>query len=159
MKFLYRGYRPLIAGALRPRAGPWWGRPLGCWGWPAGCFLRMGGEFIPQLDEGDFAVNVTLAPGSLPEPEHCHHHPGAADSAREISRNRAGGGQNRHVGNSHRPHGHGRLRPDCGAQGPERVDLGRLPRGAGRQDAGRPGRRARASPWSFSSPSRCGSTS
>ncbi|MBC6990515.1 CusA/CzcA family heavy metal efflux RND transporter [Hymenobacter sp. BT491] len=63
MKALHRGYSPLIKGALRWRAvvvavavGL-----LAVAGW---LFTRMGGEFIPQLDEGDFAVNVTLAPGS-----------------------------------------------------------------------------------------------
>ncbi|SNC67321.1 cobalt-zinc-cadmium resistance protein CzcA [Hymenobacter gelipurpurascens] len=63
MQFLYRGYAPLIKRALQLRAvvaavavGL-----LVLAGW---LFTRMGGEFIPQLDEGDFAINVTLAPGS-----------------------------------------------------------------------------------------------
>ncbi|MCB2378534.1 CusA/CzcA family heavy metal efflux RND transporter [Hymenobacter sp. BT635] len=63
MKFLYRGYRPLITAALQ------WRRLVvgGALALLAGAvviFLRMGGEFVPQLDEGDFAVNVTLKPGS-----------------------------------------------------------------------------------------------
>jgi heavy metal efflux system protein len=63
MQFLYRGYAPLIHGALRLRAvviGAA-GALLVLAGW---LFTRMGGEFIPQLDEGDFAINVALAPGS-----------------------------------------------------------------------------------------------
>jgi len=56
-------YEPVIRAALGLR----WvvmGGALGLLllgGW---VFSRLGGEFIPQLDEGDFAVNVTLAPGS-----------------------------------------------------------------------------------------------
>ncbi|WBO86159.1 CusA/CzcA family heavy metal efflux RND transporter [Hymenobacter yonginensis] len=63
MKFLYRGYKPLIEGALRMRVAVVAAAValLVLAGW---LFSRMGGEFIPQLDEGDFAVNVTLAPGS-----------------------------------------------------------------------------------------------
>ena len=63
MKFLHRGYSPLIKGALRWRAAVVVAAVglLVLAGW---IFTRMGGEFIPQLDEGDFAVNVTLAPGS-----------------------------------------------------------------------------------------------
>jgi cobalt-zinc-cadmium resistance protein CzcA len=63
MKFLYRGYKPLIEGALRMRGAVVAAAValLVLAGW---LFSRMGGEFIPQLDEGDFAVNVTLAPGS-----------------------------------------------------------------------------------------------
>ena len=63
MGYVHRAYDPLIRGALR---GRWWvlggaGALLGLGGL---AFARLGGEFIPQLDEGDFAVNVTLAPGS-----------------------------------------------------------------------------------------------
>ncbi|MBF9239941.1 CusA/CzcA family heavy metal efflux RND transporter [Hymenobacter sp. BT683] len=63
MKFLYRGYRPLIAGALRLRVAVV-AAAVGLLVLAGWLFTRMGGEFIPQLDEGDFAVNVTLAPGS-----------------------------------------------------------------------------------------------
>ena len=63
MQFLYRGYRPLIEGALRVRGLVLAGAValLVLAGW---LFTRMGGEFIPQLDEGDFAVNVALPAGS-----------------------------------------------------------------------------------------------
>ncbi|WP_293870571.1 CusA/CzcA family heavy metal efflux RND transporter [Spirosoma sp.] len=63
MKTLYRGYAPLLTGALRWRktvlatsvlllAGALW------------IFGNMGGEFIPNLDEGDIAISLTLKPGS-----------------------------------------------------------------------------------------------
>ncbi|WP_019947939.1 efflux RND transporter permease subunit [Hymenobacter aerophilus] len=63
MKFLHRGYAPLLAGALRWRGAVLAGALalLVLAGW---VFSRLGGEFIPQLDEGDFAVNITVAPGS-----------------------------------------------------------------------------------------------
>ncbi|GAB3227629.1 hypothetical protein GCM10027346_11200 [Hymenobacter seoulensis] len=63
MKFLYRGYRPIIHGALRLR-GLVAGAALGLLVLAGVVFARMGGEFIPQLDEGDFAVYVGLPPGS-----------------------------------------------------------------------------------------------
>ncbi|WP_375437704.1 CusA/CzcA family heavy metal efflux RND transporter [uncultured Hymenobacter sp.] len=63
MKFLYRGYQPLIYGALRFRKTVV-GAALGLLALAVGIFLRMGGEFVPQLDEGDFAVYVGLPPGS-----------------------------------------------------------------------------------------------
>ncbi|GAB3288617.1 efflux RND transporter permease subunit [Hymenobacter tenuis] len=63
MKFLYRGYRPIIHGALRLR-GLVAGAALGLLVLAGIVFARMGGEFIPQLDEGDFAVYVGLPPGS-----------------------------------------------------------------------------------------------
>ncbi|WP_426062097.1 CusA/CzcA family heavy metal efflux RND transporter [Hymenobacter sp. B1770] len=63
MNFLYRGYRPVIEGALRLRLAVV-GVALGLLGLAVVIFLGMGGEFVPQLDEGDFAVNVTLKPGS-----------------------------------------------------------------------------------------------
>jgi cobalt-zinc-cadmium resistance protein CzcA len=63
MGWVQRGYLPLIKGALRLRGLVVGGAlallVLGGW-----LFTRLGGEFIPQLDEGDFAVNTTLAPGS-----------------------------------------------------------------------------------------------
>jgi len=63
MKFLHRGYDPVIRWALGARfvvVGAAVALLVG-----AGfIFSRMGGEFIPQLDEGDIALNVTLAPGS-----------------------------------------------------------------------------------------------
>ncbi|TGE21299.1 CusA/CzcA family heavy metal efflux RND transporter [Hymenobacter aquaticus] len=63
MKFLYRGYRPLITAALQWRRTVA-GGALALLALSVVIFLRMGGEFVPQLDEGDFAVNVTLKPGS-----------------------------------------------------------------------------------------------
>ncbi|MBT9395281.1 CusA/CzcA family heavy metal efflux RND transporter [Hymenobacter sp. NST-14] len=63
MKFLQRGYAPIIRGALRRRALVAAGA-AGLLGLAGVAFARLGGEFIPQLDEGDFAVNVALAPGS-----------------------------------------------------------------------------------------------
>ncbi|MET4106811.1 CusA/CzcA family heavy metal efflux RND transporter [Hymenobacter sp. UYP22] len=63
MKFLYRGYEPIIRGALRLR-GIVAGAAVGLLVLAGGVFASLGGEFIPQLDEGDFAVYVGLAPGS-----------------------------------------------------------------------------------------------
>ncbi|MGY2132850.1 CusA/CzcA family heavy metal efflux RND transporter [Hymenobacter sp. HD11105] len=63
MKGLYRGYRPLIHGALRFRKAVV-GAALGLLAGAMVIFLSMGGEFVPQLDEGDFAVYVGLPPGS-----------------------------------------------------------------------------------------------
>jgi cobalt-zinc-cadmium resistance protein CzcA len=63
MKFLHRGYSPLIRAALGAR----WvvvGVAVALLGLAGVLFAGMGGEFIPQLDEGDIALNVTLAPGS-----------------------------------------------------------------------------------------------
>ena len=63
MKFLHRGYDPVIRAALGVR----WlvvGAAVALLAGAVFLFTRMGGEFIPQLDEGDFAMNVTLAPGS-----------------------------------------------------------------------------------------------
>ncbi|WP_324671361.1 CusA/CzcA family heavy metal efflux RND transporter [Hymenobacter sp. GOD-10R] len=63
MKFLHRGYNPLIQRALKVR----WlvvGTAVALLVVGGLLFAGMGGEFIPQLDEGDFAVNVTLPPGS-----------------------------------------------------------------------------------------------
>ncbi|MBX0292022.1 CusA/CzcA family heavy metal efflux RND transporter [Hymenobacter sp. HSC-4F20] len=63
MKVLYRGYRPVIHGALRLR-GLVAGAAAGLLVLAGAVFAGMGGEFIPQLDEGDFAVYVGLPPGS-----------------------------------------------------------------------------------------------
>ncbi|TAH17465.1 MAG: CusA/CzcA family heavy metal efflux RND transporter [Cytophagales bacterium] len=61
--FCYRFYKPLIEGALR--------RPLLIifasvllFMVSVGIFRTLGGEFIPTLDEGDFAVEVRLPAGS-----------------------------------------------------------------------------------------------
>ena len=60
---LHRLYDPIIRAALGLR----WlvlGGAVGLLALGGFVFSRLGGEFIPQLDEGDFAMNVTLAPGS-----------------------------------------------------------------------------------------------
>jgi len=61
--FLHKLYDPVIRAALGVR----WlvvGGAVALLVVGGLVFSRLGGEFIPQLDEGDFAVNVTLAPGS-----------------------------------------------------------------------------------------------
>jgi cobalt-zinc-cadmium resistance protein CzcA len=63
MKFLHRGYDPIIRAALGARALVV-GAAVALLVLAGFLFSRMGGEFIPQLDEGDFALNVALAPGS-----------------------------------------------------------------------------------------------
>ena len=63
MKFLHRGYDPVIRWALGARALVV-GGAVALLVVAGFIFARMGGEFIPQLDEGDFAMNITLAPGS-----------------------------------------------------------------------------------------------
>jgi cobalt-zinc-cadmium resistance protein CzcA len=63
MKFLHRGYDPIIRAALRAR-GLVAGGAVALLVLAGVIFAGMGGEFIPQLDEGDFALNVALAPGS-----------------------------------------------------------------------------------------------
>jgi len=63
MKFLHRGYDPIIRAALGARVVVV-GVAVALLVLAGFLFARMGGEFIPQLDEGDFALNVTLAPGS-----------------------------------------------------------------------------------------------
>ncbi len=61
--FLHRLYDPLIRAALGAR-GLVVGAAVALLALGGCVFAQFGGEFIPQLDEGDFAVNVTLAPGS-----------------------------------------------------------------------------------------------
>jgi cobalt-zinc-cadmium resistance protein CzcA len=63
MKFLHRGYDPIIRAALGARALVV-GAAVALLVLAGFLFSRMGGEFIPQLDEGDIALNVALAPGS-----------------------------------------------------------------------------------------------
>ncbi len=63
ISFLYRLYRPLLSQALRFR-------PLvlilavAFLSSAVYTFSRMGGEFVPQLDEGDIAMQALLRPGS-----------------------------------------------------------------------------------------------
>nr|WP_293836257.1 CusA/CzcA family heavy metal efflux RND transporter [uncultured Arsenicibacter sp.] len=63
MKALQRVYTPLLEGALRARKAVLAGSVLLLAGaiW---LFTTMGGEFIPNLDEGDIAISLTLKPGS-----------------------------------------------------------------------------------------------
>jgi len=63
IKFLHRGYDPVIRFALRARLLVV-GGAVALLVLAGVIFSRLGGEFIPQLDEGDIALNVTLAPGS-----------------------------------------------------------------------------------------------
>lgn len=61
--FFHRLYEPVLTWALRYRlpviAGSVGAFVLSLW-----LFIGMGGEFIPQLDEGDFAVEVRVLTGS-----------------------------------------------------------------------------------------------
>ena len=56
-------YQPLLVRALRK--GKWViGIAVVLFGITVFMFSRMGGEFIPQLDEGDIAFHAILKPGS-----------------------------------------------------------------------------------------------
>jgi cobalt-zinc-cadmium resistance protein CzcA len=63
MAFFHRLYRPALLFALRRRALVTIAS-FGLFGLSLWLFLQMGGEFIPQLDEGDFAVEVRVLTGS-----------------------------------------------------------------------------------------------
>ena len=63
MQALHRVYDPIIRAALGARLVVV-GAALALLVLAGFLFARLGGEFIPQLDEGDIALNVTLAPGS-----------------------------------------------------------------------------------------------
>ena len=61
--FFHRVYQPIILLALRKRMIVVASSAL-LLAFSIVLFLRMGGEFIPQLDEGDFAVETLLITGS-----------------------------------------------------------------------------------------------
>lgn len=63
MKTLYRFYAPLLAGALRWRKTVLT-TSLALLVGAGVVFSTLGGEFIPNLDEGDMAISLTLKPGS-----------------------------------------------------------------------------------------------
>ncbi|TLV02210.1 CusA/CzcA family heavy metal efflux RND transporter [Dyadobacter luticola] len=63
MGFFHRLYLPALGFAMRRRIIIV-GSALGLFGLSIWLFLNMGGEFIPQLDEGDFAVETRLLTGS-----------------------------------------------------------------------------------------------
>lgn len=63
MNFFHRLYAPAIRFALH-RKGLVIGTALLLFGVALVVFLRMGGEFIPQLDEGDFAIHPLVKPGT-----------------------------------------------------------------------------------------------
>src|SRR5699024_3728887 len=63
MKRIYNGYRPLLLGSLKRRYLVLIIALILMVG--AGfTFSRMGGEFIPSIDEGDIAMQALLRPGS-----------------------------------------------------------------------------------------------
>lgn len=63
MAFFQRLYEPAIHFALR-RKGIVLGTAVVLFSAALIIFLRMGGEFIPQLDEGDFALHPLVKPGT-----------------------------------------------------------------------------------------------
>ena len=63
MRLAYRCYRPALLLSLRHK-GMVIGMTLGVFIGTAVLFSRMGGEFIPSLDEGDIAFQLFLRPGS-----------------------------------------------------------------------------------------------
>jgi cobalt-zinc-cadmium resistance protein CzcA len=59
MGFLYRGYQPIIQWALKQRKWVVIGA-FGLFSASIALFMSLGGEFIPELNEGDFAVETLL---------------------------------------------------------------------------------------------------
>ena len=59
MGFLYRGYQPIIHWALKQRKSVIIGA-FGLFVASGALFMTLGGEFIPELNEGDFAVETIL---------------------------------------------------------------------------------------------------
>ncbi|NEM98470.1 CusA/CzcA family heavy metal efflux RND transporter [Pontibacter burrus] len=63
MDKIMNAYQPVIRFALRSKAIIL-GTAVGLLAISLVVFSRMGGEFIPQLDEGDFAMDLRLVPGA-----------------------------------------------------------------------------------------------
>lgn len=63
VKILLAGYHPVIKSALKIK-GLIVIFALLLLGWAGFTFSNMGGEFIPELDEGDIAMHVLLRPGT-----------------------------------------------------------------------------------------------
>lgn len=63
MKGIFKGYKPLIQGALKFKKIVLIVATL-LFVIAAFVFTRMGGEFIPKLDEGDIAMQIIMKPGS-----------------------------------------------------------------------------------------------
>ncbi|CAL66268.1 CusA/CzcA family heavy metal efflux RND transporter [Christiangramia forsetii] len=63
MDFFQRGYQPIIEKAIHTKLLVV-GIAVGLFAMALIAFFRMGGEFIPQLDEGDFAVETRVPVGS-----------------------------------------------------------------------------------------------
>lgn len=61
--FIYRFYQPILDGALRLKAVVL-SVAVVFFGVVLLIFSRMGGEFIPTLEEGDYAINFRIANGS-----------------------------------------------------------------------------------------------
>jgi cobalt-zinc-cadmium resistance protein CzcA len=63
MKGIFKGYKPLINGALKSKKMVLAVATL-LFVIAAFMFTKMGGEFIPKLDEGDIAMQIIMKPGS-----------------------------------------------------------------------------------------------
>ena len=63
MAFFHRGYEPLLRGAMRRKALVL-GVSLALLAGSVWLFTTLGGEFIPELNEGDFAVETRVRTGS-----------------------------------------------------------------------------------------------
>ena len=63
MDFLRRGYRPMLQGVLRYK-GLVAGAALLLFVLTIWVFSTLGGEFIPQLEEGDLAVEISMSQGT-----------------------------------------------------------------------------------------------
>ena len=63
MAFFQRGYEPLLRGAVRQKTLVL-GTSIGLLAGAVWLFTTLGGEFIPELNEGDFAVDTRIRTGS-----------------------------------------------------------------------------------------------